>query len=71
MAVGEGSIKIKVYMGPEIYVPTAFTPNGDNLNDVVKAIPVGMKQFNYFVIFNRWGQKVFYTTDPSKGWDGQ
>jgi gliding motility-associated-like protein len=68
---GEGTIKIKVYVGPEIYVPTAFTPNGDKLNDLLKAIPVGMKQFNYFVIFNRWGQKVFYTTDPSNGWDGK
>jgi gliding motility-associated-like protein len=63
-------IKIKVYKGPEIYVPTAFTPNGDGLNDVLRAKPVGMRSFSYFRIYNRWGQPVFVTSDPQQGWDG-
>ena len=69
--VGTDDIKITVYIGPEIYVPTAFTPNGDGINDILKAIPVGMKAFHFFIITNRYGQQVFTTADPSKGWDGK
>jgi gliding motility-associated-like protein len=68
---GTDEINIKVYQGPEIYVPSAFTPNGDGNNDVLKALPVGIKDFRYFAVYNRWGQKVFYTSDPSRGWDGK
>jgi gliding motility-associated-like protein len=64
------NISIKVYPGPEIYVPNAFTPNGDGRNDVLKAIPVGIKEFRYFAVYNRWGQRVFYTTRPDEGWNG-
>ena len=69
--VGTDDIKITVYKGPEIYVPTAFTPNGDGINDILKAIPVGIKAFHYFTITNRYGQQVFTTADPNKGWDGK
>ena len=67
---GEAQIKIKVYAGPEIYVPNAFTPNGNGHNDILKAFPVGISRFRYFAVFNRWGQRVFYTEDAGKGWDG-
>lgn len=63
-------ITIKVFASADIYVPTAFTPNRDGLNDFAKAIPVGMREFHYFRIYNRWGELVFATSDPSKGWDG-
>ena len=63
-------INIKVFVKPELYVPTAFTPNNDGLNDVIKVIPVGIKELKYFRIFNRWGELVFSTTDPSSGWNG-
>ncbi len=65
-----GTIRVKVYAGPDIYVPNAFTPNGDGHNDALKAIPVGIRQFKYFMIYNRFGQLVFTTADPSKGWNG-
>ena len=68
---GYDDIKIKVYNGPEIYVPSAFTPNGDGQNDVLHAVAVGIKTFKYFNIYNRWGQLVFSTNVPSKGWDGK
>jgi gliding motility-associated-like protein len=68
---GTDDIIIKVYNGPEIYVPSAFTPNNDGLNDLLKAIPVGIKEFRFFRIFNRWGQLVFTTPNPSNGWDGK
>jgi gliding motility-associated-like protein len=63
-------ITVKIYKGPDIYLPNAFTPNGDGLNDVFRGTPVGIKQFNYLKIFNRWGQEIFSTTDYRKGWDG-
>lgn len=68
---GYDDILIKVYKGPDIYVPSGFTPNNDGLNDLLKAIPVGIKEFRYFRIFNRWGQRVFSTVNPSTGWDGK
>jgi gliding motility-associated-like protein len=68
---GYDDILIKVYKGPEIYVPSGFTPNNDGLNDLLKAIPVGIKEFRYFRIFNRWGQMIFSTRNPSTGWDGK
>ncbi len=68
---GEGYVNIKVYTGPEIYVPTGFTPNGDGRNDLLVPFPVGIKSLIYFRIFNRWGQEVFYTNQLHKGWDGK
>lgn len=56
---------------PSIFVPTAFTPNNDGLNDVVKPIPVGMKEIKYFRIYNRWGNLVFSTSSNQAGWDGR
>jgi gliding motility-associated-like protein len=68
---GSASKKIKIFKtGPEIFVPSAFTPNYDGLNDILKPIPVGIATFNYFRIYNRWGQLVYNTSDFSKGWDG-
>ncbi len=65
------TLTIKIYKGPDIYVPTAFSPNNDGINDILKAIPIGITQFNFFKIYNRWGQEVFNTNDYKKGWDGR
>ncbi|MCC7297899.1 MAG: gliding motility-associated C-terminal domain-containing protein [Bacteroidia bacterium] len=53
-----------------IFMPTSFTPNGDNFNDIFK--PGGLSAVGLFEmsIYNRWGAKIFETTDPEKGWDG-
>lgn len=56
---------------PTIFVPTAFTPNNDGLNDTIYPIAVGIQRINYFSIYNRWGQLVFTTTINKKGWDGR
>lgn len=53
-----------------IYFPTAFTPNHDGRNDVFKPIVHVPLDKYYFAIYNRFGQKVFETTDLNKGWDG-
>jgi gliding motility-associated-like protein len=67
---GSDDVSIKVFRAPDIYVPSAFTPNGDRINDVLRAIPVGMRSFTFFRVYNRWGEQVFATTDASRGWDG-
>jgi gliding motility-associated-like protein len=68
---GTADILVKVYSTkPDIFVPTAFTPNNDGRNDIIKAIPVGVKEFDYFTIYNRFGQVIFTTKDASKGWNG-
>ncbi|MCB0715703.1 MAG: gliding motility-associated C-terminal domain-containing protein [Chitinophagaceae bacterium] len=68
---GFDDILIKVYKGPDIYVPSAFSPNNDGKNDLLRAIPVGIKDFMYLKIFNRWGTLIFITQDASRGWDGK
>ncbi|MBC7946436.1 MAG: choice-of-anchor L domain-containing protein [Chitinophagaceae bacterium] len=68
---GSDEIKVKVYQGPEIYVPTAFTPNGDGKNELLIGLAVGFKEFKYIRVFNRWGQQVFYSQDPTRGWNGR
>ncbi|WP_153797535.1 PKD domain-containing protein [Foetidibacter luteolus] len=55
---------------PDIFVPTAFTPNSDGRNDVIKPIVVGMQKFNYFRVFNRWGQMLYQTNAVGMGWNG-
>jgi gliding motility-associated-like protein len=66
------TISVRVYkIKAGLYVPNAFTPGGDGLNDVFMPIPIGMKRINYFKVFNRWGQLMFSTTEQMKGWDGR
>jgi gliding motility-associated-like protein len=63
------TINIKVFKSaPDIFVPNAFTPMGRNR--VFKPIPVGIRQFQYFRVFNRYGQLIYQTSEVGKGWDG-
>ena len=64
------SILIKVYKGPAIYVPGAFTPNGDGINDVLRIVAPGIGVLSYFRIFDRWGREVYHSTDLQAAWDG-
>lgn len=63
-------VLIKRYKGPELYIPNAFTPDGDGKNDLLKVFPVGIRTFKFLTIYNRYGQIVFRTTDYTKGWNG-
>ena len=58
-----------VCSGSYIYVPSAFTPNRDGLNDKFKILSNKIR-LNVFRVFNRWGEKVFETDDINEGWDG-
>ena len=56
-------------LAPGFWLPTAFTPDNDGLNDVLYVRGSGMAEFE-FSIFDRWGHTIFYSQDPSRGWDG-
>ena len=53
-----------------IFVPKAWTPNGDGKNDYLYPLTVRIRTLTYFRIFNRWGQLMFETSTIGKGWDG-
>ncbi len=54
---------------PYIFIPNAFSPNGDGVNDV---FTIRGNHFDdmYLAVFNRWGQRVFESRSPQIGWDG-
>ena len=52
------------------YIPTAFTPNKDGKNDAFRPRLFGNVKKYRFVVYNRWGQIVFQTTELNKAWDG-
>jgi len=54
---------------PYIFVPNAFTPNGDNLNDVLYVRANAVTDV-YFAIYSRWGEMMFESEDINVGWDG-
>lgn len=54
----------------DILMPNAFTPNRDRINDVFRIPPQVSNNLIHFIIYNRWGQPVFETSDIHKGWDG-
>src|SRR5688572_7706493 len=65
-------VNIKVFATlPTVFVPSAFTPNNDGRNDVLRPVAVGMQQIQFFQVYNRWGQLVFNTQQNGKGWDGR
>ena len=68
--IGYDTINIKYYLGPDMYVPNAFSPNGDGVNDRFRFIPVGITSYEFFRIFNRWGEEIHSSTDFRNGWDG-
>ena len=54
---------------PYVFVPNAFTPNGDGKNDVLYVRGEVIREV-LFMVYDRWGEKVFETADLSVGWDG-
>ena len=51
-------------------IPSAFTPNGDGLNDIFRPTCIKFQDIIDFSVYNRWGQQVFYSNTFKKGWDG-
>jgi gliding motility-associated-like protein len=69
---GTDTVTVKVTNGgrPVFEVPNAFTPNGDRINSCFGIRKWAQVNQLEFIIYNRWGQKVFSTNDPGKCWDG-
>ncbi|MFT3680762.1 MAG: PKD domain-containing protein [Ferruginibacter sp.] len=53
----------------DIFMPSAFSPNGDGRNDIFKPLTAGVT-LQYFIIYDRWGKNLFYSTSATQGWDG-
>jgi gliding motility-associated-like protein len=67
-------IILKTELSPEceyIFVPNAFTPDNNNVNDIFRAMPGYSINYFDFKIFNRWGQLVFSKKTKQAGWDGR
>lgn len=61
---------IEILPVSSVDVPSAFTPNGDGINDIVYVEGWGIKKLISFDIYNRWGELVFSSNDINIGWDG-
>ena len=69
--VGIDSVNIKDSVCPQyVYLPSAFTPNGDGRNDIFRPVFAGAASHFKFAIFDRWGRQVFESSNPSEGWNG-
>lgn len=64
------SVYINIDYRDNLFVPSAFTPNGDGKNDVFRVSNITFQKLQEFRVFNRWGQEIYSTTDPERGWDG-
>lgn len=76
VAVQKGQAEVKsvsnelnMYLPVSVYLPNAFTPDGDGLNDTFGAVGEGISEY-HLVVFNRWGEVVFESTDINVKWDG-
>jgi gliding motility-associated-like protein len=72
--VKEDSVQVKVITGNVAngyLVPSAFTPNADGKNDCFGVQTWGFVTDFSLSVYNRWGERVFYTTDPRQCWDGK
>ena len=69
--VGYDTMTVFVYKTlPAVFIPTAFTPNNDGLNDKLIPVLAGVKNLEQFSIYNRWGQLLYSTAAVGQGWNG-
>jgi len=63
-----GKVTVGIFRG--MAMPGAFTPNGDGKNDLFRIPPSAAVKIKAFAVYDRWGLKVFYSTNSAGGWDG-
>lgn len=63
------SVVVFVEIKDHVFIPSIFSPNGDGNNDYIFVKGKGIKYFS-FIVFDRWGEKVFESNELSKSWDG-
>jgi gliding motility-associated-like protein len=64
------TVYIEVIEAYSLDVPTAFTPDGDGINDIVYVRGWGLLSLIEFNIYNRWGELIYSSDDINEGWDG-
>jgi gliding motility-associated-like protein len=66
------TVEHPVEIQPEFtfFIPNAFTPNGDAINDDFNGTGIGIIKYE-MIIFDRWGNLIFYTDSLDKPWDGR
>ena len=68
--IGIDSMNVWVVDQAAFFVPTGFSPNGDGLNDIFRPIAIGYRSINFFRVFNRYGEQVYFGQNIKEGWDG-
>jgi gliding motility-associated-like protein len=68
--VNDYNFMVEVEKKYSVSLPQAFTPNGDGINDVVYVRGWGIKELIEFSVYNRFGNRIFFTDDLTTGWDG-
>jgi len=68
--VGADSLMVTVDQQYNLWIPTAFSPNDDGVNDAIGIATRGVKKLEVFRIYNRWGEKVYETNNLESSWDG-
>ncbi|HIF14520.1 MAG TPA: gliding motility-associated C-terminal domain-containing protein [Bacteroidetes bacterium] len=66
----ETNLHIEVREEYSLDFPQAFSPNGDNISDVIKPRGWGLESLEEFKVYNRWGELLFETNDLNNAWDG-
>lgn len=70
--LGIDSVLVTVVAYTVLDIPTAFSPDGNGVNDIFRiARYLNIEKLLEFAVYNRWGEKVFATTDIQQGWDGR
>ena len=64
------SLMVTVDQKYDLWIPTAFTPNNDGVNDAIGIATRGVKELDVFRIYNRWGEKVYEANNVENSWDG-
>lgn len=67
---GSATYEIRPDCVSKSFIPSAFSPNGDGLNDVFKPTLINFEEYE-LAVYNRWGEKIYESTDASIGWDGR
>ncbi len=68
--VNSDTVFVDVLNEFSVILPDAFTPNGDGLNDVWRPVTIGLIEFVDVSIYNRWGERLYFSRERSAGWDG-
>ena len=64
------SVLFRAYQGIRYFIPNAFSPNGDGINEVFRPVAVGVISTEWFRVFNRYGHVMFESSNIQNGWDG-